>query len=92
VLGRAGELGHGGAGWATAGSRPKGGGVSIFPFFQFSYLALNSIPRMLFTNHSTTSKKIMVRHDATTEENISMVYSHKVSSQISLESLKKNKS
>jgi hypothetical protein len=74
------EPGHRGAGWATAGSRPKREGGFYFPFFHFSYLALNSIPRMLFTNLSTTSKKIMVLHDATTKENISRVYSHKVSS------------
>jgi hypothetical protein len=79
-LGCTGELGRGGAGWATAGSQPKREGGFYFPFFHFSYLALNSIPRMLFTNHSTTSKKIMVRDDATIEENICRVYSHKVSS------------
>jgi hypothetical protein len=74
-----GRLGHGELAGLRQGAGPREG-VSIFPFFHFSYLALNSIPRMLFTNHSTTSKKIMIRHDATTEENISRVYSHKVSS------------
>jgi hypothetical protein len=69
----------GGVGWAAAQSRPKGG-EREFPFLFFSYLALHSTPRMLFTNHSTTSKKIMVWHDATTKENISRVFSHKVSS------------
>jgi hypothetical protein len=48
-------------------SRPKGG-EREFPFLFFSYLALHSTPRMLFTNQSTTNKKIMVWHDATTEE------------------------
>jgi hypothetical protein len=67
--------------WLGHGGEPAQGRGVLFSFFcQFSYLALNSIPRMLFTNHSTSSKKIMVRHDATTDENISRVYSHKVSS------------
>jgi hypothetical protein len=52
----------------------------LFTYYPFSYLVLTSTPRILFTNYSTTSKKIMVRHDATTKENISRVYSHKVSS------------
>jgi hypothetical protein len=73
-----------------AGRRPDGSGggelgranrrEGDFPFFPFSYLALNSTPRILFTNHSTTSKKIRARHDATTKENIFRVYLHKVSS------------
>jgi hypothetical protein len=47
-------------------------------FWGFSYLAINFNPKILFTNHSTTSKKIMIQHDATTEENISRVYSPNV--------------
>jgi hypothetical protein len=69
-----------GCGWKPA---QKGGKRERIPFLFFSYfshLVLSSTPRMLFTNHSTTSKKIMVWHDATTEENISRVLSHKVSS------------
>jgi hypothetical protein len=50
-----------------------------FPFSIFLFSSkLHS--KILFTNHSTTSKKIMVWHDATTKENISRVYLHKVSS------------
>jgi hypothetical protein len=50
-----------------------------FPFSIFLFSSkLHS--KILFTNHSTTSKKIMVRHDATTKENISRVCLHKVSS------------
>jgi hypothetical protein len=74
-----GRPGHGG-GAGSAREPTQERGFSIFPFFHFSFLGLNSIPRMLFINHSTTSKKIMIWHDATTEENISRVYSHKVSS------------
>jgi hypothetical protein len=71
----AGWAGPQGVGWAVLGSRSKRErGFSIL------YLAINFNPKILFTTHSTTSKKIMIRHDATTEENISRVHSHKVSS------------
>jgi hypothetical protein len=73
-----------GASWATElgprlGRARGGRGERIFPFSIFLFSSKLHF-KILFTNHSTTSKKIMVRHDATTKENISMVYLHKVSS------------
>jgi hypothetical protein len=85
-LGRMGgsRAGAPGGGWAagswraTLGSRPRReGGFFLISIF---YLAITFNPKILFITHSTTSKKIMIRYDATTEENISRVYSHKVSS------------
>jgi hypothetical protein len=75
--------GGGGHGWAERGERE---GFSFFlfsfyfPIIHFSFLVLTSTLRILFTNHSITRNKIMVRHDATTKENISRVCLHKVSS------------
>jgi hypothetical protein len=63
--------------WLEADPK-RGGREREFPSFlffsYFSHLALSSTPRMLFTNHSTTNKKIMVWHDATTEEIISRFF------------------
>jgi hypothetical protein len=75
--------GGGAHGWAERGERE---GFSFFlfsfyfPIIHFSFLVLTSTLRILFTNHSITRNKIMVRHDATTKENISRVCLHKVSS------------
>jgi hypothetical protein len=70
-----------GASWAAEPTGPRAGGrgerISPFSIFLFSSKLHFKI---LFTNHSTTSKKIMVRHDATTKDNISRVYLYKVSS------------
>jgi hypothetical protein len=63
-------------GRAQRGRKGEGKGFSLYHFLFSSKLH----PKILFANHLNTSKKIMVRHDATTKENISRVYLHKVSS------------
>jgi hypothetical protein len=54
------------AGWAArrGGRKGEGKGFSLFHFLFSSKLH----PKILFANHSNTSKKIMVRHDATIKE------------------------
>jgi hypothetical protein len=79
--------GGGGEGQAAPRGKPAGPRALMghkergkkFPFSIFLFSSkLHS--KILFTNHSTTNKKIMVRHDATTKENISRVCLHKISS------------
>jgi hypothetical protein len=79
-----GEEGRRGGGWATPGSRPKrkGGFFSIyFPIFHYlfpSNLLVNAF--FMETKQILTRKRCVVRHDATTKENISRVYLHQLSS------------
>jgi hypothetical protein len=71
-----GGRGAGRAWGKPAGPRALMGHKERGKYFPFSIFLFGSKlhSKILFTNHSTTSKKIMVRYDATTKQNISRVY------------------
>jgi hypothetical protein len=97
---RAGPWGHG---WAAEPAGPRGGALAglpgsrpkkrgfpfYFPFPIFHNLLLSAF--FMETKQILPRKRCVVRHDATTKENISRVYLHEISSRISLQLWKRSR-